>query len=70
MAQFVKYPSLDLLSGFDLRVVSSSPALGSTLGLEPKQRKVYGTREQQSNFLLLFENKAGLLKVCMLPLMG
>ena len=31
----VKHPTLDLCSGLDLRVVSSSPALGSTLGVEP-----------------------------------
>ena len=32
MAQLVKCLILDLSSGLDLRVVSSSPSLGSTLG--------------------------------------
>ena len=35
LAQSVKPPTLDLSSGLDLRVMSSSPALGSTLGEEP-----------------------------------
>ena len=35
MAQFVGHLTLGLSSGLNLRVVSSGPALGSTLGLEP-----------------------------------
>ena len=35
MAQLVEHPTLDLSSGLDLRVVSSSPVLGSTLGMKP-----------------------------------
>jgi len=35
VAQSVKHPTLDLSSGLDLRVVSSSSELGSTLGMEP-----------------------------------
>ena len=35
VAQLVKHPTLDLSSSLDLRVVSSSPALGSALGIEP-----------------------------------
>jgi len=34
VAQSVKRPTLDLSSGLDLRVVSSSPSLGFMLGLE------------------------------------
>ena len=30
-----KCPTLDLSSGLDFRVISSSPALGWTLGVEP-----------------------------------
>ena len=46
MAQSVKCPTLDLSSGLDLRVMSSSPTLGSVLGtilnkayLEKKKKK-------------------------------
>ena len=35
MAQLVEHPTLDLSSVVDLRVMSSSPALGSMLGVEP-----------------------------------
>ena len=35
MAQSVKYLTFDFGSGHDLRVVSSSPVLGSMLGVEP-----------------------------------
>ena len=35
VAQSVKCRTLDLSSDLDLRVVSSSPRLGSTLGMEP-----------------------------------
>ena len=35
VAQLVKHLSLDLSSGLDLGVVSSSSALGSVLGAEP-----------------------------------
>ena len=39
MAQSVKHPTLDLRSGVDLRVVSSSSVLDSTLGLEPTHKQ-------------------------------
>ena len=39
MAQSVKHPTLDLSSGLDLRVVSSSPALGSMMGVKPTFKK-------------------------------
>lgn len=35
VAQLVKRPTSELSLGFDLRVVSSSPAWGSTLGVDP-----------------------------------
>ena len=35
VAQLVKHPTLDLSSDLDLRVVSSSPFLGSMLGVKP-----------------------------------
>ena len=35
MAQSVERLTLDLSSGLDLRVVSSSPALDSVLGMKP-----------------------------------
>ena len=35
VAQSVKHPTLDLSSGLDLGVASSSPGLGSELGVEP-----------------------------------
>ena len=39
MAQLLKLPTLDLSSGLDLRVVSSSPTLGSTLGVKSTYKK-------------------------------
>lgn len=39
MAQLFKCLTLDLGSGHDLTVLSSSPALGSTLGTEPMRKK-------------------------------
>ena len=43
MAQSVKCPTHDLSSDFDLRVMSSSPRMGSTmdsmLGVEPIKKK-------------------------------
>ena len=39
MAQLVKRLTLDRSLGLDLRVVSSSLALGSTLGLKPTFKK-------------------------------
>ena len=35
MAESVKHSTLDLSSGLDLRDMSSSPILGSMLGIEP-----------------------------------
>ena len=34
-----KCPTLDLSSGLDLRVMSSSPALGSVVGVKPTLKK-------------------------------
>ena len=34
VAQSTEHPTLDLSSGLDLRVVSSSPALGSMMGMD------------------------------------
>jgi len=39
VAQLVKHLTFDLSSGFDLRVMSSSPMLGSVLGVEPTKKK-------------------------------
>ena len=39
VAQSVKHLTLDLSSGLDLRVLSSSPTLGSMLGVEPTFKK-------------------------------
>ena len=38
VAQSVKQVTLDLNSGLDLRVVGSSPTLGSTVGMQPTQK--------------------------------
>ena len=43
LAQSVKHPILDLGSGLDLMVVSSSPTLGSKLGMEKVILKRWGT---------------------------
>ena len=39
MVQSVKCLTLDLSSGLDLSVMSSSPMLGSVLGVEPTSEK-------------------------------
>ena len=39
VAHLVKHPTPDLSSGLDLRIVSSSPMLGSMLGVEPTLKK-------------------------------
>ena len=39
VAQPVKRPNLDLSSGLDLKVMSSSPTVGSMLGMEPTLKK-------------------------------
>ena len=39
VAQLVEHLTLVLSQGLDLRVVSSSPLLGSTLGVEPTLKK-------------------------------
>lgn len=39
VAQLVKHLTLDLSSGLDLRVGSSRPVLGSSLGMEPTLKK-------------------------------
>ena len=53
--QSVRHPALDLSSGLDLRVVSSSPALDSILGMERTLKKKKYFKE--------FNNKK-LRKVC------
>ena len=47
MAQSVKHPTLDLSSGLDLRVVSSSLELGSTLGVKPTKKKTKTEKEKE-----------------------
>lgn len=46
MAQEVKRLTLDLSSGLDLRVLSSSPTVSSLLGMETteKKKKALGSR--------------------------
>ena len=39
VVQLIECPTLDLSPGLDLRVVSSSPALGSKLGMELAKKK-------------------------------
>ena len=39
VAQLVRFPTLDLGSGLNLRDMSSSPVLGSTLGMKPTLKK-------------------------------
>ena len=39
MAQSVRRPTLDFSSNLDLTVMSSSPGLSSTLGMEPTLKK-------------------------------
>ena len=39
MVQLIKCPTLDLSSGLDLRIVSSSLALGSALSVKPTSEK-------------------------------
>ena len=53
MAHFIKHSTLDLSSGLDLRVMSLSPTLGPTLGMEPtlkKRKACYGMRENECSF--------------------
>ena len=40
-----KQPTLDLSSDLDLRVMSSSPNLGSTLGMKPKKKNPLRSNE-------------------------
>ena len=47
VAQSVERLTLDLSSGPDLRVMSSSPALGSTLGIKPTLKKKKRERERE-----------------------
>ena len=42
MAQSVKHPTLDPSSDLDFKVVSSSSELGSTLGVEPIEKRSWG----------------------------
>lgn len=50
MGNSVEHLTLDLSSGVSLRIMSSSPELGSTLGVEPmegrKERKEKGRRKE------------------------
>ncbi|KAF0878395.1 KIF3B protein, partial [Crocuta crocuta] len=57
LAQLVKHLTLDLSSDIGLRVVSSSPTLGSVLGMKPtlKKKKVYkytGLQNHHHNLIL------------------
>ena len=54
VAQLVKCPTLDLSSGLDLRVMSSSPVLGSALGMEPTQKSGGGSWSAHLPFFLPF----------------
>ena len=45
VAQSVKHPTLDLSSGLDLRVMSSSPILSPMLGVESTQKKEIERKE-------------------------
>ena len=49
MAQSVKHLIADLSSGSDLKVVSSGPALGSTLCVEPTFKKEGDLEGQMEN---------------------
>ena len=44
MAQSVEHLTLDFSPGLDLRVVSSSPVLGSKLGMEPTLKMTIHTQ--------------------------
>lgn len=48
MAHSVQYPTLDLNLGLNLRVVSSRPTLGSTLGMVPRFKKNLEQRSKQN----------------------
>ena len=52
MAQSVKRPTLDLSSGLDLTVMSSSPWMGTTLEVEPtlKRRREGGKGRRGRTF--------------------
>ena len=53
MIWLVRYPTLDVSSGLDLGVVSSSPGLGSTLGMEPTERRKERKKEERHSILYL-----------------
>lgn len=50
MAPSVKNLTLDLSSGLDLRVGSSRPVLGSSLGMEPTLKKKKKKSEHRSQY--------------------
>ena len=49
MAQSARHPTLDLHTGLDLRVRSSSPALGSSLGVEPTLKKKIKNKKKKNH---------------------
>ena len=51
MAQSIKHLTLELSSGLDLRVVSSSLALGSIVGMEPTLKK--GIKREACRWLFM-----------------
>ena len=54
MAQSDKRPTRDLNSGLDLRVVSSSTTLGSTLGMKPMETfllKIYSVKNSDGHWV-------------------
>ena len=66
VAQSVQCPTLDLSSGLDLRVASSSPALGSTLGMETTLKKKEKEKKVQLKMALEIY-RTPKLKMILLP---
>ena len=51
--QWVKLMTLDFRSGLDLRVVSSSPALGSALGMKPTLKKKNNNNQNCKGIIII-----------------
>ena len=51
LAESVKCLTLDLSSGLDLRVVSSSPILGSALGMKPTLKQNQKKKKSREELL-------------------
>lgn len=56
VAQLVKHLTLDLSSGLDLRVGSSRPVLGSSLGMEPTLKKKEKRVSTEANIQKMITN--------------